>query len=44
MYNAEAGMAKFMLGDFDSYLQRNGGDLPELIQEPGAKLSAEKPG
>lgn len=43
MYIAAAGMVKFMHGDFVSYCQRNGCDLPELTQEPGAILSAENP-
>lgn len=41
---AGASMAKVMHDNFGSYLQRNNGDLPKLIQELQAKLSAEKPG
>jgi phospholipid transport system substrate-binding protein len=39
---ADASMAKIMHDDFGSYLKRNGGDLPNLIRELQAKLSAEK--
>jgi len=41
---AGASMAKVMHDDFGSYLKRNGGDLPNLIRELKAKLSAEKAG
>jgi phospholipid transport system substrate-binding protein len=41
---AGASMAKIMHDDFGSYLKRNGGDLPNLIRELRAKLSAEKSG
>jgi phospholipid transport system substrate-binding protein len=41
---AGASMAKIMHDDFGSFLRRNGGDLPNLIQELRAKLDAEKSG
>jgi ABC-type transporter MlaC component len=44
MIIAGASMAKVMHDDFGSYLKRNGGDLPNLIRELQAKLSAEKSG
>ena len=41
---AGASMARVMHDDFGSYLQRNDGNLANLIKELQAKLSAEKPG
>ena len=41
---AGASLAKVMHDDFGSYLQRNNGDLPNLIRLLQAKLGAEKPG
>lgn len=44
MIIAGTSMAKVMHDDFGSYLKRSGGDLPNLIRELQAKLSAEKSG
>ena len=44
MIIAGTSMAKVMHDDFGSYLKRSGGDLPNLIRELRAKLSAEKSG
>jgi len=44
MIIAGTSMAKVMRDDFGSYLKRTGGNLPNLIRELQAKLSAEKSG